>query len=652
MASHRFQKNLRWIAALVIAGTPAVALADNELRSPDGRLVFQFSVEDGAPGYSLSLGDRTLLERSPLGLETTWADFTSGVSLASASEPTTVRVAYDMHAGKRASVDRTMREASYELETALGRRLEVVVRVGNDSVAFAYRFPKDAPALLEVVGEASGFALPEGATGFLHPMAEAKSGWSRTQPSYEEQYSIEMPVGEPSRLGHGWCLPALFKVGDAGWLLVSETGVDAGYCGVRLAHESPGGLYTIALPQPAEQVPSDPVHPSVAAGSQTPWRTIVAGSTLAPIVESTLATDLVEPIAGGPQLAPGCAAWSWLKLKDQATVPPVQREFIDMAAELDWEYVLIDCYWDRQIGRERAAELIEYADQKGVGVLLWYNSNGEWNDAPLTPRNRMHTREVRREEMQWLAQVGAKGVKVDFFGGDKQSVMQLYEAILRDAADFGLSVNFHGATLPRGWQRMYPAFATAEAVRGMEFCTFNQDDADAQPVHCTVLPFARNAVAPMDFTPVVVSRNLGPGRGGPRRRTRLSFELALPVVFFSPITHFGLTPDGLESLPNSAIEYLRAVPTVWDETRFVAGYPGKHAALARRNGSRWYFAAINAQDSPVTIPLPDDLPPADRWQGLVDAGVNAVTESEPLAGDSVTIPSKGGVVLWAETEAP
>ena len=580
---------------------------------------------------------------------TTGADFSQGLTLISEKGPVDVRIEYDLPLGKCGSVSRVMRHAELTVADAKGKKLDLLVRVGDDGVALSYR-PHDAAPDERVDREVTAFALPEGSTGFLHPMAKAKSPWARTQPSYEELYSIDEPVGTPSPLGQGWCFPALFRVGDAGWVLVSETGVDGHYCGMHLAQESPGGVYRMALPQQEENIGTDEARPLLAAGRATPWRTIVVGKTLAPIVESTMATDLVEPLFECPTPVPGRAAWSWLKLKDGNTVEGVQREFIDMAADLGWEYVLIDALWDTQIGREKIAELTAYAKSKGVDVLLWYNSNGSWNDAPQTPLNCMHTAEAREKEMAWLREIGVKGVKVDFFGGDKQAVMELYEAILRDAARFGICVNFHGTTLPRGWSRMYPSFATNEAVRGMEFATFEQPNADAQPVHCTVLPFTRNAVGPMDFTPVVVDERLGPSGDGPHRRTRLSYELALPVLFHSPVTHFGLTPGDRKLLPPVAEDYLRKVPTVWDETRYVAGYPGKYAAIARRKGDRWWLAAVNGQEEEVTFKLPETLATTD-WSMVRDDGFNQVAGDErPAGGGEVVLPAHGGVVMWSGRE--
>jgi hypothetical protein len=534
-----------------------------------------------------------------------------------------------------------------------------VVQVSDDGVALAYRLLGNADEKVIVERELTGFQLPEGSTGFLHPMHVARSGWMRTNPSYEAHYSIDQPVGEPSPDGQGWCFPALFKVGDSnmadkGWVLLSETGVNGNYCGTHLAHESDGGLYQIAFPQAAENLPDEPTTPTVAGNAQTPWRTIVVGKTLAPIVESTLATDLVEPLYEiDDDIVPGKSAWSWVFLKDNLQhVGDVHHRFIDMAADLDWQYVLVDANWDVEIGREKLAELVDYAKQKGIGILLWYNSNGSWNGAPQTPKDRMYDPAERAEEMAWLKEIGVSGLKVDFFGGDKQGGMQFYDDLLRDGAKYGLSMNFHGTTLPRGWHRMYPNFVTNEAVMGMEFVTFGQGNADQEAQHSTVLPYTRNVVGPMDFTPTILSDRLGPGRRTPRRRTTDAFQLATPAVFFSGVQHFGVTPEQIAAQPEFVRHYLRALPTTWDETRHVAGYPGKFAVVARRSGEKWFLSAINGEDSPRDVTLPSDLLAAGggKWTLLTDSdedsgGVvqRAVASDEPV---TITLKPGGGAVLW------
>ena len=643
---------MRLLACVFLLACPSLACLSGagamELQSPDGHVHAEVDVRDGRLKYRVTIDGDELLTWSSLGLDSTAGDFTKNVTLVDASDPQDVAASYAL-VGKASHIETKARQATVTIASAADKKLAVRVRASNDGVAFSYRLDDDMDAT--ITAEATGFAFPAGTTAFLHPMAVSKSGWSRTQPSYEEHYLYDQPIGEPSRLGQGWCLPALFKVANRGWVLIGETGVDARYFGARLANDSTGGIYHIDLPQKEEHLPEAPVEPHVAARQWMPWRFVLVGKTLAPIVESTMATDLVEPLYELDwKVKPGRAAWSWLPLKDDNITEPVQRKFIDMAAAFKFEYVLIDNWWDEKIGREKIADLVAYARSKGVDVILWYNSNGDWNDAPQTPQDRMHTPEVRAEEMAWLQKIGVKGLKVDFFGGDKQAVMALYDGILRDAATYGLCINFHGATIPRGWDRMYPNFITCEAVRGMEFCTFEQANADHEPEHCATLPFARNVIGPMDFTPVMVGEGLSPGGGRPRRRTTLAFELALPVVFYSAAQHFGLVPEDLERLPDFAVDYLRDVPTTWDETRLIDGYPGRLAVLARRKGERWYIGAINGSKETQRVTIPADI--ASSWSVISDnnQGGLAHETANIEAGKpfELELPPRGGAILISQ----
>jgi hypothetical protein len=294
---------------------------------------------------------------------------------------------------------------------------------------------------------------------------------------------------------------------------------------------------------------------------------------------------------------------------------------------------------------------------------VWYNSNGYWNDAPQGPRGIMNNIIARRKEMAWLRDLGVKGIKVDFFGSDKQVTMQLYEEILADANDFGLQCVFHGCTLPRGWERMYPNFASAEAVLASENLNFSQHRCDTEAQQASMHPFIRNTVAAMDFGGSTLNKvynvNNDLSRRGSRRRTSDVFALATAVLFQSPVQHFAMSPENLTDAPAWAVDFMKDVPTLWDEVRFLDGYPGKYAILARRSGDKWYIAGINAQEEPVVadIPLPasgavtlytDDA----TLQGSVTqyAGSGKAPRKAPFKVNKdgslrVTIPCNGGVVI-------
>ncbi|HOQ03609.1 MAG TPA: glycoside hydrolase family 97 catalytic domain-containing protein [Anaerohalosphaeraceae bacterium] len=623
------------------------------IQSPDGRIQVDFLMEEGRAFYSVRLGKEVLLEKSPLGVRRSDADFTGQLTLQRFSKTEKVSDNYTMPHGKQSRIAYRANRRTATLANPQGQLIQIVFQVSDDGLAFRYHFPEPSGLKVSVEAEQTGFAFPSGTVSWLHPMHDAKTGWEKTQPSYEAHYEIEKPVGLPSPYSAGWVFPALFRVGQAGWVLLSETAVDENYCGCRLAQHSDGGVYRIAFPQVNEhRGPQDPVAPSAVIPFSTPWRLVIVGRDLGAIVESTLATDVAEPskVKDLSFVRPGRAAWSWLRYDSEGTKLPYLQEYLEMAGKLGWEYMLVDADWDRLVGYEKIAELARQARQKGVELILWYNSNGEWNTAPMTPKNRVHLPDVRREEFARLRQMGIRGIKVDFFGGDKQAAMQLYQDILRDAAEYQLLANFHGATLPRGWHRTWPNLVTTEAVMGMEYCTFDQRNADRQAEHSCILPFTRNVVAPMDFTPVVMSRRIR----GVQRRTTPAFEMALPVIFESGIQHFGLAPFEAEALPAFAVDYFKAVPTTWDETRFVSGYPAKEVVLARRKGKQWFAAGINGEKTAKTLTLDLSFLPKN-FQGILitDGAQPDQLESKTVsAADvrklTVSLPPQGGFVLYSK----
>jgi alpha-glucosidase len=586
--------------ALVISSSIGAAeIASTRVASPDARLAVDFWIDaDGVPRYAIRRDGQVVLPESRLGLVRDDADFSTGLQLAGESAVEPVEDHYEILTAKRRVNDYRANRKVFHLQTAAGAKLDITFQVSNDGVAFRYEFPDKSGNVHRLKAELSSFHFHPESKTWLQPMSVAKSGWEKSNPSYEEYYKKEIPVGTPSPLGAGWVFPALFRSGDT-WLLVSECGLGRNYCGGRLRSGSPEGEYSIGFADPREGKDDGPALPESTLPWQTPWRLIVVGD-LKTIAESTLGIDLADPPAvtvGGP-IEPGKASWSWPLLGDGRTVFDVQKKFIDYAAEMGWRYCLVDGLWDKQIGYEKLAELVEYARDKDVKILVWYNSAGDWNTTPQTPRDRMLTHESRVAEFERLKEIGVAGLKVDFFGGDGQSTIAYYHDILTDAAPYGFMMNFHGATLPRGWQRTYPHLMTMESIKGLEFITFEQANADEEPTHATMLPFTRNVFDPMDFTPVVLDRirNI-------KRRTSSAFELALSVLFTSGIQHYAEIPEGMAKAPDYVREFMKAVPSVWDDTKFLAGYPGKYVVLTRRGGGRWYVAGINAESSPREMQL-------------------------------------------------
>ena len=569
------------------------------LSSPDGQLAVEFKLNvEQAPVYLLRRGGQIVLPESRLGLIRDDADFSRGLALTAASPVEPVEDHYEILTAKRRLNTYRANRQVFHLATAAGEKMDVIFQVSNDGVAFRYFFPESSAEVHRLKEEVSSFRFQPGTKAWLQPMSVAKSSWKSTNPSYEEFYAQAIPAGTPSTLGAGWVYPALFKSGDT-WFLVSEGSLGRNYCGTRLLHESPAGEYSIGFPDARETMYGQPVNPSSTLPWLTPWRVIAVGS-LQTIVESTLGTDLAEKAPGpaDPSIKPGKAAWSWPLLGDKQTTYDVQKQFIDFAAGMGWTYCLIDAQWDQQIGYEKVRELADYARTKNVSLLLWYNSNGNWNEAPQTPKDKLLTHESRVQEFDRLKAMGIKGLKVDFFGGDGQPVINYYHDLLEDAAPYGFLMNFHGATLPRGWQRTYPHLMTMEAIKGFEFITFEQANADAEPVHATTIPFTRNVFDPMDFTPVCLDKI-----GQTQLRTTGAFELALAVIFTSGVQHYPDIPEGMAKMPAYVQAFMRQVPSVWDDTKFIDGYPGKLAVIAREGNGHWYVGGINGEAIDKTLTL-------------------------------------------------
>jgi alpha-glucosidase len=333
-------------------------------------------------------------------------------------------------------------------------------------------------------------------------------------------------------------------------------------------------------------------------------------------------------------------------LGDGQSTYDVQHRFIDYAAEMGWSYCLVDALWEKQIGYDKMRELAQYARSKNVGLLVWYNSNGHWNEAPQTPTNLLFEDESRRKEFARIKKMGIAGVKIDFFGGDGQSFINYYQDLLTDAAQAGLLVNFHGTTIPRGWQRTYPNLVSMETVRGFEFLTFDQTNTDQEPTHCVMLPFARNAVGPMDFTPMAFS-----AIKGKQRRTSNPFELALSVLLQSGIQHYAEVPEGIAAQPAYVQSFVKKLPTQWADVKLLDGFPGEYAVLARQApDGKWYIAGINATDAPKTIQL--DLKKMGLSAGtlITDGATNRSFATRPMTGTtlSVTMSVRGGFVVQPE----
>ena len=646
--------------------------------SPDGKLKVNVDVKAGRPVYEVIYDGVQTLDESPLGFVADHGDFSQNVSFESKKE-VHLEFNYDLRVSKASHVHVNANQLVVTLKNERGMQYDIDFRVSNNDVAFRYAIPNHPSRAngkkfsIRMMKEATGFDLPHGTTTFLTPQSDAMIGWKGTKPSYEEVYGYDEPMNKRSQYGHGYTFPCLFKVqpstpkGSNAWVLISETGVDARYCASRLSDMKGDGLYTLEFPMAEENNGNGTVEPAFALPGATPWRTITVGTSLKPIVETTIPWDYVTPrYETTHNYKYGKGTWSWIVWQDNSINYDDQVKFIKLAKDMGFQYVLIDNWWDNNIGKDRMTQLVKYSQSQGVDVFLWYSSSGWWNDIEQGPINIMSDPILRKQYMRWMHEIGVKGIKVDFFGGDKQETMRLYEQILSDADDNGIMVIFHGCTIPRGWERMYPNYVGSEAVLASENIYFGQSAADKEAKDAATHPFIRNTIGCMEFGGCFMNRHIHQGnKGGTTRKTTDVHELATCIFFQNPIQNFAITPENLpteatknlapneEGAPAPAIsmDFLREVPTTWDETMFIDGYPGKYCILARRHGSTWYIAGNNATGAPLTLKL--NLPMLQKGDKVTLYSDN-LKDREPQKSElkvsnpkavSVTMVDQGGFVI-------
>lgn len=601
--------------------------------SPDQNLVV--TVDTKKLVYSVAYRNAPVLSESKLGLVRDDEDFSTNLTVKKVSRPQVVKDNYTMLTAKKANISYTATERIIETKTSSGKRMNIIFRVSDDGVAFRYEFPETSSEVRKIISEETSFRFFEGTKAWLQPKAEAQTGFEHTNPSYEAHYMMEIDAGTPSPTQNGWVYPALFRY-DNTWMLITEAALGRNYCGTALQQHAPDREYKINFPQAPEVFTNGALNPESTLPWKTPWRIMVIGD-LKTIVESTLGTDLALPAVkmDADFIKPGKSSWSWILKKDDSTVFKVQKKYIDFAADMNWQYCLIDAMWDKLIGYDSVRILAEYAKSKNVGLLLWYNSAGDWNTVKFTPKDKLLTHEDRMKEFGRLREMGIKGIKVDFFSGDGQSMINYYQDILEDAAANHLLVNFHGATLPRGLHRTYPNLMTVEAVFGYEMITFGQGSANKAPEHSVMSALVRNAFDPMDFTPMNLYKI-------PRiqRTTTAAFELATSVIFLSGIQHYAESPEGMAHVPENVKNFMRALPDYWEDVRFIDGYPGKLFVVARKSGESWYVAGINGENVEKTLTL--DLSFLKNKAGqLIANGSNDVGDEPSFTETTVNLPSSG-----------
>ena len=670
-------------------------LGCNAQVSPDGKLKVAVLCDGGKPSYVINYNNTTCIGKSDLGLDTNIGDFTKDLTLSKTSEVKAIVADYTLYNIKRKKNHYEANQQTYTFANKEGKDvMRVTFNVGNHDVAFQYEIlasKKEAKCVV-VNSEATTFSMVDGTTTFMCPQMGEMTGFARTAPSYETHYDADQEMGK-NGWGRGYTFPCLFKAPGATvqttttkstntqttktntWILVSETGSAGGYPGCKLENKGAGN-YQISFPSQKENNGYGSTGAQMALPDATPWRTITISENLKDIVESTITWDVlaaqtstqidanaanaIASLRDKVKDSYGRGAWSWIIANDESCNFDTQKQYIDFAAAMGWESLLIDAQWDTQIGRDRIAELAKYGKEKGVYLYLWYNSNGLWNDAPQTPRNCMNTAFARQQEMEWMQKIGIRGIKVDFFGGDKQCTMELYRDILMDAAKHNILVIFHGCTLPRGWEYLFPNYVASEAVRASENLHFGQNECDREAMDATFIPFIRNVVGSMDFGGSTLNWYYNPKNSsemwGGHRVTSDVFALATAILFQSPVQHFAMAPNNLTDAPAWAVDFMKKVPTTWEDIRYIDGYPGKYIVLARKSQEgKWYVTAVNGQKQPLKVTIPMDMFELGSTVSVYsdsDKGIKGVTPNGSVKDMKVTkktfsatIPVNGALVI-------
>ena len=633
------------IASLfLLLATSCLQPTTKEFTSPSGNLkvVVGLCPETEGLYYQLFVIDNgnpiEAVKPSPLGIAYNNEDFSSKLTLKGFSDPTVVKDAYSLKIGKKKEIEATGNEFTVAATNANGKEIQVRFRLYDDGLAFQYLLQGEGEATVKA--ESTGFAIPTDGKAWIHPYDIPRE---YDAPSYETPCEVEIAVGTtaPSEERDGWAFPMLFNANNV-WTLITEAGTEAfNYGGTHINPECPDGLYTVCFAGETESGGLERCSnlPQVQLPFATNWRVIICGKDPATLVESSLVQTLnpPTPYTDLDWIKPGIAAWSWWSARQSPRDYDLMLSFIDMAAQFGWPYHLTDGGWpDMKNGN--LEKLLTYAHAKNVDLWVWYDSGVRVHYHPeLFKASVMYEPESRKNEMKRLSELGVKGVKIDFFNSDKPCVLKLYEEILKDAMEARLMVNFHGCTMPRGWERTYPNLMTMEAVMGEECYDFRPAYAEQTPALNTVIPFSRNVVGPADYTPLQFSNEYRRYR----RITTVAHELALPILIESGTTHMVDHHSSLAAAPDYVKALLSELPTTWDETKLLAGYPGKEVVLARRSGSKWYIAGINGENAAKELTISLAPLSATGALNLISDGTTmqnfTQTAVQPTEGQTVTV---------------
>ena len=571
--------------------------------SPDGKIEFVTALSPaGELTYTVSRDGREVVKPSRLGLVKHGKDLGKDVTLKNI-ERKSIDDSYLLKSGKKLEAHDKCQQTIYTYQTPGGETFDLIVRVYDDGAAFRYSLHGNAAVTDTIDAEVTEFSVPVDGRAWIHPF-----DWNeRHKPSYEQYSMNNIPVNSLPDHDRGWAFPMLFELPAGGdWMMITEAYLDGSYPATHVDNSGTDGCYRIRFPEADEPIIADDPRPASRYPINTPWRAIIVGS-LADVFANQMVSALNPPCAieDTSWIKPGRSAWSWWY--DGWTVRDFesQKRYIDFCRSMGWEYSLVDAGWQRMDGGG-VDGLAEYAAKNGVGLWLWYHSGAGRDETSSTDGRLMSDPSLRRAEMKRISDLGVKGIKVDFFDTDKQRIIALYPAILKDAADYGLMVDFHGATLPRGFERTYPNLMTTEAIRGAE--TLGRAERCVRAAeHNATVPFTRNVVGSMDYTPVTFSFKVRQGLPA-ARMTSVAHQLALAVVFESGFQCFADRIEAYQALPELPQQLLKEVPAAWDESRLLAGYPSDYVVIARRKGDIWYIGGINGKDEvrQVSFNLPDE----------------------------------------------
>jgi len=558
-----------------------------EIQSPGSHISAIFDIPEGKPVLRLSYNGQEAIQVVDLGLTLSGADFSQNMTIAEVSEQQHISEQYAVRHGKRSLCKNEANARIITLANKENKQIGIELRAYNDGFCFRYILHNDDGQLLSFTEEHTAYHIAPNANRWLQ--------------KFVTSYEGDFPLQQGAARQGSWNYPLLAEPAAGTFVLITEANINRNYCATHVSNEADKDCYRIAYPFQWEGNNQGSALPvSNATTWVSPWRVLIVGG-LNDIVESTLVEDVSDAttMTDTEWVRSGSAAWIYWAYNHGTKDYQICRQYVDLAAEMGWEYVLFDWEWDAMTGGGNLEDAVRYALSKGIKPLIWYNSGGPHNTVTATPRDRFLTHENRVKELAWLKSLGFVGVKIDFFESDKQQIMQYYLDILDDCAEARMMVNFHGCTLPRGWSRTYPHLMSMEAVYGAEQYNNAARMTDIGSRLNCLLPYTRNVVGPMDYTPVAFTNSQHP------HVTTYAHELALSVAFESGIQHWADRPEGFLSLPIEARQHMMTVPTKWDDIRFIDGYPGTHFVVARRSGSVWYVAGLNGDKTSrnITVPL-------------------------------------------------